>query len=97
MQKSTYEYYAYCQKRITNLSLVKTVLINLGLVFGAITLIIYGITLITVNQDNAIKLALPIFFILTITCFLSIVPVNNKMRELRAKKRNGVRPELANY
>lgn len=88
MQKTMYDLNAKSQKRISNFSLVKTILINLGFVFKAITLIILGINLITDYQDDTLVIALPISLLLTISCFLTIILVNYKLRELRSTKLN---------
>ena len=95
MKKSSYDYYAERQTKISNFNLAKTILINLGIVFAAITLIIFGITKITNTKDETIVMALPISIVLTATCFLAVVPVNNKLRELRTKRRNRIRRTMA--
>jgi choline-glycine betaine transporter len=96
MKKSSYDYHAERQIKISNFNLAKTIMDNLGFVFTAITLIVFGITQIADSQDNTIAMALPVCIILTVVCFLSIVPVNNKLRELRTKKRYRVRNTLVN-
>ena len=95
MKKSSYDYYAERQTKISNFNLAKTILINLGVVFAAITLIIFGITKITKTKDETIVMALPISIILMATCFLSVIPVNNKLRELRTRRRYRVKSTLA--
>jgi hypothetical protein len=96
MKKSSYDHHAERQTKIANFHLAKTILLNLGFVFAAITLIVFGITQIADSKDNTIVMALPVCIILTATCFLSIVPVNNKLRELRTKKRYRIKEDLAN-
>jgi uncharacterized Tic20 family protein len=96
MKKSSYDHYAERQIKIANFQLARTILINLGFVFAAITLIVFGITQIADSKDNTIVMALPVCIILTATCFLAIVPVNNKLRELRTKKRYRIKDSLAN-
>jgi hypothetical protein len=96
MKKSSYDYHAERQTKIANFNLAKTILINLGFVFAAITLIVFGITQIADSKDNTIAMALPICITLMLTCFLSIVPVNNKLRELRTKKRYRIKNSLVN-
>lgn len=96
MKKSSYDYYAERQNKISNFNLVKSILINLGFVFAAISLIVFGITQIADSKDNTIIMALPVCIILTATCFLSVVPVNNKLRELRTKKRYRIKTNLVN-
>jgi hypothetical protein len=96
MTKSSYDFHAERQTKIANFNLAKTILINLGFVFAAITLIVFGITQIADSKDNTIVMALPICITLTLTCFLSIVPVNSKLRELRTKKRYRIKKHLVN-
>jgi hypothetical protein len=96
MKQSSYDYHAERQNKIANFNLAKTILVNLGFVFAAFTLIVFGITQIADSKDNTIVMALPICIILTATCFLSIVPVNNKLRELRTKKRYRIKDSLVN-
>jgi hypothetical protein len=95
MKKSSYDYYAERQTRIANFNLAKSILINLGVVFAAITLIIFGITQITKTKEETIVMALPVCIILTATCFLAVVAVNNKLRELRTRRRYRVKSTLA--
>jgi hypothetical protein len=95
MKRSSYDYHAERQTKISKYNFAKTLLINLGFVFTAITLIVFGITQIAYSQDKTIVIALPICILLTIICFLLVVPVNNKLRELRTKKRYRIKSPLA--
>jgi hypothetical protein len=97
MKKSSYDYYAERQTKVSRFNLFKSILINLGFIFGAITLIVFGIIQIADNKDYKILLALPISIILTFTCFLSVIPVNNKLRELKAKKRYRTQNTLVSH
>lgn len=96
MTKSSYDFHAERQNKIATYNFVKTILINLGFVFAAITLIVFGIMQIADTKDNTIVMALPISITLTLTCFLSVIPINNKLRELRTKKRYRIKKGLVN-
>jgi flagellar motor component MotA len=70
--------------QISHFNYVKVILINLGIVFTAVTLIVLGLYLINETRNLALQLALVTCLIITFTCFLALVPINNKLRELRS-------------
>jgi hypothetical protein len=87
MAKPYFELYNESQSQISHFTFAKNVLIKLGLVFTAVSLIVLGINLINENQDKALFTASAISFILTATCFLALVPINNKIKDLRAQRK----------
>lgn len=95
MRTSSYHYHATRNLKISNFNLIKNLLINIGIVSAAISLIVFGITLIAENKESTIFKALPVCVSFTIACFLSIVPINNKLRELRTKKRYKLKSAFA--
>jgi hypothetical protein len=91
LKESSYDFYAGRQMKISNYNYARTILINLGFVCVAFTLIILGVIQIADSIDNTLVIALPICALLTLTCFLSVLLLNNKLRELRTKKRIRIR------
>ena len=87
MAKPYFELYNESQSQISHFTSAKSVLIKLGLVFTAVSLIVLGINLINENQDKALFTASAVSFILTATCFLALVPINNKIKDLRAQRK----------
>jgi hypothetical protein len=85
MAKPYFELYSECQNRISHFTFAKNLLIKLGLVFTAVSLIVFGLNLINENQDKALFLAAAVSLILTFTCFLALVPINNKIKGLRSQ------------
>lgn len=83
MRKPYYELHPECQNKISNFIQTKNLLINLGLVFLAISLIVIGINLINENLDLTLSLAFAGCLLVASTCFLSILPINQKLRVLK--------------
>ncbi len=94
MAKPYYEIYNECQNQISHFTFVKNILIKVGLLFTAISLIVFGINLINENQDKALLMASAVLVILTATCFLALVPVNQKIKDLRSQRKYRVRNAL---
>ncbi|GEO04743.1 hypothetical protein AAE02nite_24070 [Adhaeribacter aerolatus] len=91
MAKPYFEIYNDCQNKLSRFTVVKNILIKAGLLFTAISLIVFGINLINESQDQALLMASAVSFILTATCFLALVPVNNKIKDLRSQRKYRVR------
>ena len=94
MAKPYFELYSECQNQLSQFTYFKNILVKAGLVFTAVSLIVFGLNLINENQDKALLLASVISFILTVTCFLALVPVNNKIKDLRSQRKYRVRNVL---
>jgi hypothetical protein len=94
MAKPYFELYSECQNKISHFTFAKNLLIKLGLVFTAVSLIVFGINLINESQDTTLFLASAISFVLTATCFLALVPINNKLKGLRAQPKARTRNML---
>ena len=95
MAKPYFEFNRECQNQITHFTFAKNLLIKLGLIFTAVSLIVFGINLINENQDKALFIASAISLILTATCFLALVPISNKIKGLRAQPKPRAKNMLA--
>lgn len=87
MAKPYFEIYNECQNQLSHFNLVKNILIKAGLLFTAVSLIVFGLNLINENQDKSLVFASAISFILTATCFLALLPVNQKIKDLRSQRK----------
>ena len=87
MAKSYFELYNECQNQLSQFTFFKNLLLKAGLVFTAVSLIVFGLNLINENQDKALLTASVISFILTVSCFLALVPVNHKIKDLRSQRK----------
>ncbi|MGV3589533.1 MAG: hypothetical protein ACO1OF_21170 [Adhaeribacter sp.] len=87
MAKPYFEIYNECQNKLSHFTLVKNILIKAGLLFTAVSLIVCGINLINENQEKALVMASVISFILTASCFLALLPVNQRIKDLRSQRK----------
>ncbi|MDB5264065.1 MAG: hypothetical protein JWQ14_3348 [Adhaeribacter sp.] len=88
MAKPYFELYNECQSQISQFNFAKTLLIKLGLVFTAFSLIVCGINLMNDSQDNTLMMAAAISFAITLTCFLALLPINHKIKDLRSQTKS---------
>jgi len=87
MQLSPYQNYADQQKRISSFNSAKVILVNANIIFTLYSLILLGITFIADFKDDTIVMALRLCIALTITCFVSVLLIKGKLRNLQAEKR----------
>lgn len=87
MQKPYFQIYNECKTQLTYFTLVKNILLKSGLLFTALSLIIFGVNLINESRDKALLLATAISILITVTCFLALVPINNKIKDLRTQRK----------
>ncbi len=83
MSKPYYELNNRCQNKISYFNQTKNLLINLGIVSLAISLIVIGINLINENLNFTLSLTFAGCLLVASTCFLSILPINQKLRVLK--------------
>jgi len=87
MQLSPYQNYADQQKRISSFNSAKVILINAGIIFSLYSLILLGITFTADFKDDIIVTALRLCIAITLTCFISVLLIKGKLRNLQAEKR----------
>ena len=91
MQRSSYQDYADQQNKIANFNLAKAILINVGIIFTSFTLILVGIFFLADFKDLILVLSLRLCMVLALACFLTVVPVTGKLKQMRAEKRYNFR------
>lgn len=91
MAKPYFELYNECKNQLLHFTHLKNLLLKCGLLFTAVSLIIMGINLINENQDKGLQMAAAISLVVTVTCFIALVPVNQKIKDLRTQRKYRVR------
>ena len=96
MSKPYYELPSECQSKISHFNHTKNILINLGIVSLAVSLIVIGINLINERFDITLSLAFAGCLLVASTCFLSILPINQKLRVLKNQPKHKTKSILVN-